>query len=69
MCSPAKCRRCGKKTWSGCGKHVDAVMAGVPAEQQCTCKTASAGKVVSGSTGTPRTTAAGEHRSWWRFGR
>lgn len=38
MCSPARCARCGKTTWSGCGMHVDAVMAKVSPEQQCTCQ-------------------------------
>ena len=30
MCSPAVCPRCRKVTWSGCGMHVDAVMAQIP---------------------------------------
>ena len=38
MCSPISCRSCGKVTWSGCGMHVDQVMANVPKEQQCTCR-------------------------------
>lgn len=38
MCSPVKCDKCGKTTWAGCGEHVDAVLANVPAEQRCTCK-------------------------------
>ena len=38
MCSPATCPRCRKVTWSGCGQHVDAVMAGVPNSQRCTCR-------------------------------
>ena len=37
MCSPARCTRCGKTTWSGCGRHADAVMASVQPTQQCTC--------------------------------
>ena len=37
MCSRVKCRKCGKATWSGCGNHVDMVMAGVPKSQRCTC--------------------------------
>jgi hypothetical protein len=35
MCSPVPCRTCGKTTWSGCGQHVDQVMAGIPKSQQC----------------------------------
>lgn len=38
MCSPARCSACGKVTWTGCGKHVDDVMADVPRAQQCTCR-------------------------------
>ena len=37
MCSPARCRQCGKITWSGCGNHVDAVMSNVATAQRCTC--------------------------------
>lgn len=37
MCSPARCAVCGKVTWTGCGSHVDDVMAHVPAAQQCRC--------------------------------
>jgi len=37
MCSAATCSSCGKTTWQGCGQHVDAVMAGVPAAQRCGC--------------------------------
>jgi len=35
MCSPATCRVCGKTTWSGCGRHVDQVMRGVPRTRRC----------------------------------
>jgi hypothetical protein len=38
MCSPAPCHSCGKVTWSGCGEHVDQVMAQVPEPQRCTCR-------------------------------
>ncbi len=37
MCSRVTCRRCGKATWSGCGSHVEQVMAGVPKAQRCEC--------------------------------
>ncbi len=37
MCSPANCRTCSKTTWSGCGQHVQQVMANVPKARQCTC--------------------------------
>lgn len=35
MCRPVSCRRCGKTTWSGCGMHVNQVMAGVPKADRC----------------------------------
>jgi hypothetical protein len=37
MCSTARCSRCGKTTWRGCGQHIDVVMANVPAAQRCAC--------------------------------
>lgn len=37
MCTTAKCSRCSKTTWRGCGQHVDTVMARVPADQRCSC--------------------------------
>jgi len=37
MCSPARCARCGKTTWTGCGNHVDTVMASVHPTQRCAC--------------------------------
>ncbi len=37
MCSPARCGRCGKTTWSGCGMHVDAVMSKITPAQRCAC--------------------------------
>lgn len=35
MCSPVKCRKCGKTTWSGCGQHIAQVKRSVPADQWC----------------------------------
>ena len=35
MCRPTRCRTCGKTTWAGCGQHIDAVRASVPAGQWC----------------------------------
>lgn len=47
MCSPVTCRNCGKTTWSGCGQHVDAVKAMVPADQWCTCESSNSGSAFS----------------------
>lgn len=38
VCSPARCRACGKVTWSGCGMHASAVLASVPPAQRCDCR-------------------------------
>ena len=35
MCRPVKCRTCAKTTWAGCGQHVAAVKASVPAGDWC----------------------------------
>ncbi|MFT0763294.1 hypothetical protein VRY54_09585 [Actinomyces sp. F1_1611] len=35
MCSPVKCRVCGKTTWAGCGQHIQSVKRSVPAGQWC----------------------------------
>lgn len=35
MCRSVNCKTCGKKTWAGCGQHVNQVMKGIPAAQRC----------------------------------
>lgn len=35
MCHAVQCKLCQKTTWSGCGQHVDMVMAGVPKAARC----------------------------------
>ena len=35
MCHAVPCRTCGKATWAGCGRHVDAALAGVPRSERC----------------------------------
>lgn len=35
MCRAARCKTCGKATWSGCGQHVDQVLAGIPIADRC----------------------------------
>jgi len=37
MCQRISCPRCGKASWSGCGQHVNQVMAGVPKRDRCSC--------------------------------
>lgn len=38
MCSPIRCATCGKVTWTGCGMHVDEVMADFEVSARCTCR-------------------------------
>lgn len=38
MCSQARCRQCGKITWTGCGSHIEMALAGVPDANRCRCK-------------------------------
>ena len=52
MCSPARCPRCAKTTWTGCGAHVDTVLANVQPAQRCECVDRTA------------PTAAGSNRKW-----
>ncbi len=35
MCRAVPCRKCGKTTWAGCGRHAGQVRAGVPASRRC----------------------------------
>ena len=51
MCSPTKCRVCGKTTWSGCGQHIAQVKARVPAGQWCDGHAQSEQPVITSSSG------------------
>jgi len=37
MCSPALCRQCNKVTYTGCGLHVEQVLAIYTSEERCAC--------------------------------
>ncbi len=37
MCHRVQCTRCGKPSWVGCGRHVEQALAGVPADERCSC--------------------------------
>jgi len=37
MCQRATCKTCGKATYTGCGQHVEQVLANVPKNQRCSC--------------------------------
>jgi hypothetical protein len=38
LCTKVVCSKCGKYTWSGCGKHKDRVLKDVPLDKRCQCK-------------------------------
>jgi hypothetical protein len=38
MCSPVKCKKCGKVTWEGCGQHIEEALAAFAADERCQCK-------------------------------
>ncbi|HEY1908134.1 MAG TPA: hypothetical protein VGG91_18945 [Myxococcaceae bacterium] len=38
MCTRVTCRACGKATYSGCGRHVEEVLRGVPPDARCRCE-------------------------------
>lgn len=37
MCQRITCHRCGKPTYTGCGRHVEQVLSDVPVAQRCSC--------------------------------
>merc|ERR1712093_941279 len=39
MCKQSVCQNegCGKRTWWGCGQHIDSVMSQIPENEQCKC--------------------------------
>jgi len=43
MCQRMTCARCGKPTFSGCGRHVEQVLGDVPLAERCQCGRRSAG--------------------------
>jgi hypothetical protein len=38
MCTQVRCRQCGKPTWAGCGRHIEAALANVPVSERCRCR-------------------------------
>jgi len=38
MCKRAQCSSCGKPTFTGCGAHIEQVLADVPKAERCKCK-------------------------------
>ncbi len=37
MCQRIQCERCGKPSWTGCGRHVEEALAGVKPQDRCAC--------------------------------
>lgn len=35
MCQRITCRKCGKPSFSGCGRHVESVLGDVPPAERC----------------------------------
>lgn len=38
MCVRVICKSCGKPSYSGCGRHIEAVLGDVPAAARCRCR-------------------------------
>jgi hypothetical protein len=56
MCQRVTCPTCGKPTYAGCGRHVEAVLRDVTPEARCRCREA------RGKTASP---SVGEHEGWF----
>ena len=35
MCKQTECKTCEKKTWVGCGMHIEEALRGVPESERC----------------------------------
>jgi hypothetical protein len=44
MCQRVNCQKCGKPTWTGCGRHIEQALAGVPPQDRCRCREEEASK-------------------------
>jgi hypothetical protein len=38
MCQRIDCPKCGKPSYAGCGRHIEAVLADVPLAERCRCR-------------------------------
>lgn len=56
MCRTVTCKKCGKKTWAGCGQHVEQALRGVAPADRC------AGHTKDDS-------VSGPVSRWWQRGR
>lgn len=65
MCRLAQCSDCGKATFAGCGMHVEAVLAGVPADERCRCREAAAVAVTATATSPLSATGRPAQKRGW----
>lgn len=38
MCQRVTCKTCGKPTFAGCGRHIEAVLGDVAPDDRCRCR-------------------------------
>lgn len=38
MCQRVTCKNCGRPTYAGCGRHIEAVLGDVAPEARCRCR-------------------------------
>lgn len=38
MCRRIECSTCGRPSYAGCGRHIEAVLADVPVARRCRCR-------------------------------
>jgi hypothetical protein len=62
MCRRVNCGICGKIGWTGCGAHVDMVMAGVPEDDRCQGHT---GEEIARASAQPAASEAAS-KPWWK---
>lgn len=60
MCQRSTCKSCGKPSYVGCGRHIEAVLGDVAPEARCRCREA---KPVASSGSAPTQPALGK-RGW-----
>jgi hypothetical protein len=48
MCRRVQCEKCKRPTYAGCGAHIEAVLADVPAGERCRCREARKAEPPSG---------------------
>jgi hypothetical protein len=49
MCQRVTCSSCGKPTYAGCGRHIEAVLGDVPADERCRCREKKSDATASGA--------------------